>query len=192
MVKNVTDVAVASAALSRIGGNAISSFSDDTTEAQVAEAIYEDTVEALLTAARWRFATAQASLNHLDAAPTGRWTEAWQLPSGLLDLHAVTSNSVPIEYDRYGSMIYCNEDENAVLIADYTFRASESLWTPGFRIAVELALAAEFAPGLRADEDLATLLERRAEIALKRARSQDAQQQTTKKIRTSRFLSARY
>ncbi|MCH9838657.1 hypothetical protein K0U83_23540 [bacterium] len=193
MAVNNTDAAVASAAMAMIGGAAISSFSDGTTEAEIAESLYEDTVETLLCASRWTFATAQASLNHVAAAPTGRFSDSWQLPTEtILQLHAVTSNDYRIEFDVYGSQIYCDYDESNTLVADYTYRPAESLWLPAFKTAVQLQLAAFFAPALRADNDLAVLMQNRADTALRMAKLQDSQQRTSKKVTTNRFLAQRY
>lgn len=193
MAVNDTSAAVASAAMAMIGGGAISSFSDGTIEAEIAESLYEDTVETLLCATRWTFATAQSELNHLSAAPTGRFSDAWQLPSEtILQLHAVTSNDNRIEYDVYGSKVYCDYDSSNTLVADYTFRAEESLWLPAFKTAVQLQLASFFAPALRADNDLSVLMQNRADAGLRAAKVQDSQQKTSKNVTTSRFLAQRY
>jgi hypothetical protein len=190
---NDTDAGVASAAMAMIGGGAITSFSDGTIEAEIAESLYEDTVDTMLCSSRWTFATDQIELNHVSTAPTGRFSDAWQLPvSTLLQLHAVTCNDIRIKYDLYGTQIYCDYADTNTLVADYTFRPAESLWLPAFKTAVELQLAAFFAPAVRADNDLAVLMQTRAENALKMAQVQDAQQRTSKKMTTSRFLAQRY
>ena len=52
-------VKIASRASILIGDDAIQSFTDGTTEADVANNIYEDVVQSCLTRTRWRFATNQ-------------------------------------------------------------------------------------------------------------------------------------
>ena len=193
MAVNDTDAGVASASMAMIGGGAITSFSDGTIEAEIAESLYEDTVDTLLCASRWTFATDQIELNHVSTAPDGRFSDAWQLPvATILQLHAVTCNDIRIKYDMYGTQIYCDYADSNTLIADYTFRPAESLWLPVFKTAVELQLAAFFAPAVRADNDLAVLMQTRAENALRMAKLQDSQQRTSKKVTTSRFLAQRY
>ena len=139
-----TPIKICSRASLLIGGDAIQSFSDGTAEASVCDAMYEDMARSALTNSRWRFATDQSVLNRLAEEPTGRWTAAYQLPSELIMLSAVTINEVPIKYDVYGSKVYCNESATNELIADYVFRADESTWPPYFVTAVEYMMAAAF------------------------------------------------
>jgi hypothetical protein len=182
---------VASTALRMIGANSIASFSEATTEAKVVSALYEDVVTGHLSAFPWRFATNQVDLDHLSAAPTGRWGEAWQLPGDVLKLLAVTTSDIPIRYDRYGDKIFCEYDENSVLTADYIFRATEPVWSADFTLGIEFELASLFGASLRADDKLLDAFGVKASIQLKMARSNDSQQQTTRKIRTKRFISNR-
>ena len=91
-----------------MGGSPISSFDEGTAEADVVDAMYEDIARAALTSTRWRFATNQQVLNRLAAAPTSRYDAAYQMPSDLLMLSAVTVNDDPIIYDTYGDKVYCD------------------------------------------------------------------------------------
>ena len=84
-----------------IGGSPIQSFTDGTTESDIADAVYEDIVRAALTSSRWRFATTQFQLNRLDDAPIGRWDSTYQLPSDSLMINAITVQDLPIEYNIY-------------------------------------------------------------------------------------------
>ena len=100
---NDVDVTIASRALNLIGANQISSFTESSTEANVANNLYTTIIEGALTLTRWRFATGQQQLSRLTATPVSRWDSAYQMPTSppILLLHAVTVNSNPIEYDRY-------------------------------------------------------------------------------------------
>ena len=89
---------IAARALTLIGANPISSFADASTEATIANNMYEDVARSSLCATRWRFATNQDQLNALTAPPTGRFDIAHQLPSNLLMLHAVTVSDLLIQY----------------------------------------------------------------------------------------------
>ena len=81
---------ICSRALILIGADPITSFDDGTTEALVSVNMYEDVARASLVNARWRFTTNQAVLNRLSDAPTGRYSQAYQQPTGTLMVHAVT------------------------------------------------------------------------------------------------------
>jgi hypothetical protein len=178
-------------ALILIGAEPITSFDDGTTEALVSVNMYEDVARASLVNARWRFSTNQDVLNRLTDAPTGRYDNAYQQPDGTLMIHAVTVNDHPIEYQIYGDKIYGNTSTNDVLIADYTYRANEQDWPSYFTIAVEYGLATLFATSIARDPSLAALMQDASTKAMAKARSLDAQQQTTRKLVTSRFITDR-
>lgn len=184
-------VDICARALILIGADPITSFDDGTTESLVSVNMYEDLARASLVNARWRFATNQAVLNRLTAAPTGRYDYAYQQATGTLMVHAVTVNDLPIEYQIYGDKIYANTSASDVVIADYTYRANEEDWPSYFTIAVEYALATLFATSIARDANLASLMKQAANEAMAKARSLDAQQQTTRKLVTSRFITDR-
>ena len=186
-----TPIKICSRASLLIGGDVIQSFSDGTAEASVCDAMYEDVARSALTNSRWRFATDQSVLNRLAEEPTGRWTAAYQLPSELIMLSAVTINEVPIKYDVYGSKVYCNESATNELIADYVFRADESTWPPYFVTAVEYMMAAVLSVSVARDSQLASLMEQKADLQMRQARRLHSQQQTTRKLNTSRFIAER-
>jgi len=186
-----TAIKICSRASILMGGIPIQSFSEGTTEADVVDAMYEDIARAALTNTRWRFATNQAQLSRLEAAPTGRFDAAYQLPNDLIMLSAVTIGDEPIMYDTYGDKVYCDATENDVVIADYIYRADESNWPPYFTIAVEFQVAAMLAISVARDAQLASMMEQKGELQMSRARRLDSQQQTTRKLNTSRFIAQR-
>ena len=186
-----SDIDICSRALILIGADPITSFSDGNVEALVSVNMYEDVARAALVNSRWRFATNQAVLNLLTAVPTGRYDRAYQLPSDRLMLHAVTVNDLAIDYQVYGDKVYSDTDPADVVVADYTFRASEQNWPSYFTIAVEYALAVVFATSIARDATLAQIMQKQATNAMAKARSLDSQQQTSRKLVTSRFIAER-
>jgi len=182
---------ICSRALILIGAEPITSFDDDTSEALIASNMYEDVARSNLTSTRWRFATNQSVLNRLSAAPTGRFDAAYQLPAGTLLVHAVTVNDFQIEYNVYGSKVFCDAAAADQLIADYTYRAEEQDWPSYFSICVEYAMAVVFATALARDQSLAALMDQQLQRAIAKAKSIDSQQQTTRKLVTSRFITNR-
>lgn len=182
---------ICSRALILIGAEPITSFDDDNNEALIASNVYEDIARSALVNSRWRFATNQMVLNRLSEAPTGRYTAAYQLPTGWLMTHAITVNDVPVDFQTYGKKIYCNEDVNSKVVADYTYRAEEYDWPSYFTLAVEYELASVFAFSLARDAQLAKMMSDQATVQMMRCRTLDSQQQTTRKLNTSRFLTQR-
>jgi len=182
---------IASRALVLVGAEPITSFDSSSTEALVATNLYEDTVRATLSTARWRFATEQAVLNQLSDTPTGRFDIAHQLPSNLLVLHGVTVNDTLIEYTVYGDKVFSDSTSSDVLIADFTFRADEINFPSYFSLALQYTLASMFATSIARDDRLMQMMETKATMLMAKARNLDAQQQTTRKLSTSRFITNR-
>jgi len=174
-----------------IGAEPMTSFDDGTTEALVSSNVYEDVVRTSLCNARWRFATNQAELNRLTDAPTARYDLAYQLPSDTLIVHALTVNDNPIEYQMYGSMVYGDTSTTDTVVADYTFRQTEENFPSYFVLAVSYSLAQIFATSIARDSSLSTLMAQMADQSMLKARSVDSQQQTSRKLITSRFISNR-
>jgi len=186
-----TPIKICSRASLLIGGDAIQSFEDGTAEASVSSAMYEDMARSALTNSRWRFATDQQVLARLADKPTGRWEAAYQLPSELIMLSAITVNEVPIKYDLYGLKAFCNESDTSEVVADYVFRADESTWPPYFTTAVEYMMAGVLAISVARDSSLSSLMEQKADYQMRQARRLHSQQQTTRKLNTSRFIAER-
>ena len=186
-----SDIDIAARALVLIGAEPITSFTSSSTEAVVASNVYEDVIQTALCASRWRFATNQAVLNLLSNAPTGRFATAHQLPSDLLMLHAVTVNGSVIEYNVYGDKVFSDISGSDVVIADYSFRAGEQDFPSYFTLAVEYALSSAFALAIARDEQLSMMFEKKAAQLMQQAKTLDSQQQTTRRMRTSRFIAER-
>lgn len=184
-------VDIAARALTLIGANPITSFDDTSTEATVANNMYEDVAQAALCASRWRFATNQSVLNLLTDAPTGRFDRAYQLPSDMLMLHALTVNDLVVEYTVYGDKAFANLSASDQVVADFSFRANENTWPSYFTLAVEYQLAAIFASSIARDEALTKMMDDKASMLMAKARNLDSQQQTTRKLVTNRFKTER-
>ena len=182
---------ICSRSLILIGAEPISSFDDGSTEALVCVNLYEDLVRTSLTKTRWRFATNQQVLNRLTNEPTGRYDQAYQLPTDSIMVHALTVNDNNIDYQLYGDKAFANTSTADVVVADYTFRVSETHFPSYFTIAVTFSLAVVLATSIARDASLAQLMTVRADGAMAKARSLDSQQQTTRVLETTRFLTAR-
>lgn len=182
---------VASNALFLMGADSISSFTASTAEAKVANALYEDIVQSSFASHRWRFATRQTVLTRLDAEPTGRFDAQYFIPTSCVTVVAATVNDTPIKYDIYQNKLLCDESSTSTVVLDFIDRASESDWPSYFTTAVEFSLASTFAITLARDAQLAKLMDDKATMLFTKARHIDSQQQTTRKLNTSRFIAER-
>ena len=182
---------IVSRALVLIGAEPITSFTENTTEALVANNMYEDAVRTSLSTARWRFATQQATLAQLASDPTGRFNAAHQLPADLLVLHAITVNDNLLNYTVYGDKVFSDQSTQDSLVADFTFRAKENTFPSYFSLAVEYALASILATSIARDDGLMVRIEQKAQQLLAKARNLDSQQQTSRRLSTRRFITDR-
>lgn len=182
---------VVNSALYLMGDEAISSFTDGTAQADVANAVYEDMVKTSLANHRWRFAAKQRTLTRMSVAPKSRWDAAYRSPGDLINIITITVNDLPLKYDVYGSDIYCNAVSTDTVVMDYICRADESVWPSTFKVAMQHMLAASFAVTLARDNGIAQLLTQKGNFMMAQARRIDSQQQTTRKLHTSRFIAER-
>lgn len=182
---------VASNALYLIGADGITDFAASTSEAKVANALYEDIIQTSFASFRWRFATTQMDLTRLTTAPKGRFSASYHIPASCVTVIGVTINDALIKYDIYGNKIFCDADASDTVVLDYVQRAPESNWPSYFTTAIEFTLAGSFAISLARDAQLAQLMEQKAAALFMKARNIDSQQQTTRKLTTSRFIAER-
>jgi hypothetical protein len=178
-------------ALVLVGANVISSFTQNSTESIVANQLYESTLEDLLTRCRWRFATKQVQLSKNTDNPDARYESSYALPSDAFMIHTVTVSDNVIIYDRYGQNIFTNTTSSDIVIADYTFQPSESIFPPYFKQALVFELASLFAGSIVRNDQLSIMYEARASRQLSVAKSIDAQAQTTKRVDVNRFRNTR-
>jgi hypothetical protein len=103
----------------------------------------------------------------------------------------VTINDRLIEYTVYGDKVFSDSTTADSLIADFTFRAEEVNFPSYFSLALQYSLASIFATSIARDDRLMQLMETKANQLMAKARNIDAQQQTTRKLSTSRFITNR-
>lgn len=190
-----TKIDIVNRALVLVGANKIASFEDSSTEANVADELYEEFVESLLTRCRWRFAVEQQQLSLLATAPTGRYEYAYQLPSSppVVHINTVTNNDYPIPYERYGDKIFVNGyGSNSVLVMDYIFKPEENLFPPYFRNALIYRLASAFAGSIARDAAMVNQFDQMAERRLLVAKNTEAAETTTNRLNTDKYLTSRW
>lgn len=156
-----SSIDIASQALILLRANTISSFADDSNEAQIVNVIYTDFITSLLSQYPWTFATKKRLLNQETGTPLNEYSYIHIVPAEALLVWALFDNSnintSPVrDYDIYGSAsgrrVYSNY---STLYADYTFYADESTWHPTFTDLAISALAARLAMPVTGDLQLA-------------------------------------
>lgn len=170
-----TAIDICSCALVKIGAQPISSFAENSAEAQVAVQLYEVTLQALLSAYPWRFALQQKKLNRLAQNPNADYTYAYSLPADFLRaISAGTSaKGKGILYRIYQNQLHTNS-ENVILT--YLSRPLEQNFPPFFTQLLTLKLAEEFTLPLTESTARAEYFNRLFNTAFSNAKLTDAQQ----------------
>ena len=188
-----TDIEVAQRAMVLIGLEPLTSFTDQTDEALVANTVFEDVVEDCFAAHNWNFATGQQKLARLAAAPVDIWDAAYSMPTNpkVLQVNTVTIDDAPQQYDIYERYIYLNASTNDDVVLNYIFRVGTQYWPPAFALWVIYRMASVLALSVTRKADVANSYVTLAEQQFRRAKARDSQQVSTQALRLSRYHRAR-
>jgi hypothetical protein len=175
------------------GVNAISSFSQGSAESIFCNEWYEMIVEAELSLYKWRFATkvVDISASLLGDAPDTAYNTAYTIPGDVLSVDTVLVGDTPISYDRHQDQIHTNDTANDVVVIKYRFRADESLWNPYFTLLVVYRLATMLSFSIARKDDIAASMKGLADEHWRRAKTEDAQAQTNKKVNLRKLVRSR-
>ncbi len=168
-------IALCSRALLKLGARPIAGFDDGTAEAEVAVNLFPSIRDALLSAHRWSFATAQVRLPQLEEPPVADFDRAYQLPADFLRALSAGSGSRGrgLVYRIIDSRLHTSSGDAYLT---YIFRPAETDFPPFFDQLLIARLAAEFCIPLTESTSRAEMLYRIAESEFRRARLIDAQQ----------------
>ena len=186
----LNDVALCARALIRIGAAPITSFADGTAEAEIANALYPQVRDALLSAYPWSFASGQVALEQLVSPPLADYKYAFGLPNDYLRAVSAGNGSRGrgLNYRIAAGALHTNA---AAVILSYVFRPEEESFPPYFDQALITRLAAEFCIPVTENTARAEALDGLAEREFQRARQIDAQQDTPNKIEDFSLIKVR-
>ena len=186
----LSDIALCSRALLKIGAQPVASLEEGSAEAEVAANLYPAVRDGLLASFPWSFATTQATLPRLAVAPLADWNNAFQLPADLLRVLSAGSPYLGsgLAYHVLGDQLHCNAEQ---VTLSYIRRPDESHFPPHFAEGLVARLAAEFCLPLTEDAQRAQLLYSLADSLLRQARSPDSQQSTPRAIADFPLVSVR-
>jgi len=143
-----TKLSICSDALIMLGASPLSSFSDGTDEAQIADRLYDDIRDTLLMQYAYSWSIKKVKLARLADAPINEWKYKYQLPGDMLgNPKAVFITSavggVPARnFEIYALGLYTNYEDVWI---DYQYRPEPASFPPYFARLLKYALAAEFA-----------------------------------------------
>lgn len=177
----LSDIALCSRALMRIGCEPIASFEDGTAESEIAGALYTPARDALLSAYGWSFATGQITLNRLEDAPLADYQHAYALPNDFLRAMSAGTGTRGRGLDYRITRSVLHTDAESVLLT-YIFLPDESEFPPFFASALIVRLASEFCIPLTESTSRAEILYKIADDEFRKAKQIDAQQDSPSRI----------
>lgn len=186
----LSDIALASRALIRIGAAPISSFDDGTAESEIAGALFGPVRDALISAYGWSFASGQAELDMLETPPLADYDYAFALPTDFLRaLSAGTAGrGRGVSYRIARGALHTDVDN---VLLTYIFRPEEEEFPPYFDAALIARLASELTIPITENTSRAESMFKLAELEYERARQIDAQQDTPGRIEDFSLINAR-
>lgn len=191
----ISDLTVINAAAGRTGNDPISSLTQGSIVANIANSNYEDSVKAELSVYPWKRATKIASLNRIDPDVMGKppepWTAAYQLPTDLMDIRTVKVAGCPLDYEVHGDKILCDASEADDVILHYVWRVPEAEWPPWFREGMIRRWEAILLRGVGERYREAEARDKAATDQFATARNRDSQSQTPRDPTRSPTLMAR-
>ena len=170
-----TSIDICSHALVKLGANSISSFSEETTEAHIANQLYDMVLDSLLSSYPWRFALKQASLARLADNPKADYQYAFALPGDCIRILSAgqTNRGTGLNYRVAHQQLHTNSPS---VMLTYLSRPNESDFPAFFVEALVAKLAAEFCLPLTESTARTDYLKKQAQEALQIARLTDSQQ----------------
>lgn len=187
-------LALTNHALALLGEDSIDDFIPESGSTQaLAATIYDRVVDSCLGSWQWNFATCRLELSALTNPPPDPWTVQYALPSGTLrilrtdipcEAYAIYSDNqggVAAGTPRPGGELRLYATRTGVW-ADVLVRPLDDLFPGYFSDIVINRLAAEMAPALTGQMQLAQLFEQRSRIAEARGRVIDYGQMPARTI----------
>jgi hypothetical protein len=184
------DIGLCARALAKIGVHPITSFSDGTTEAEIAGLLYAPLRDAVLSSYPWNFATRQVGLVKLATPPNADYQYAYQLPNDFLRAISagIGGRGRGVNYRIYRNELHTNASD---VLLTYIFRPDESNFPPYFDALLMTRLAAEFCLPLTENTGRADSLAKMADIEFTRARQIDSQQDSPSRLEHFTLIDAR-
>jgi hypothetical protein len=148
MAAGDTKLSICSEAMMLLGASPISSFSEGTDAAQIANSLYDDVRDTLLMQYPYSWSVKKVQLARLADAPINEWKYKYALPADILGNAKAVFNSSSVgsrplrDFEIYSTGLLTNYE---TVWIDYQFRAEEALMPPYFVHLLRTALAAEFA-----------------------------------------------
>lgn len=178
------EINICSRALAAIGANAISSFEEGTTEAEIAAAKYKTAKKDLLSIYCWTFALSETYMPQLKADEEAIYKYLYELPEDCLRVITVYDSVYTF---RFGKLNTNNQKPVLQYIAD----VSEEAMPAYFVTALIDRLARDFLIPITAKNSDYSLFDNIYQRTLANAKNIDAQSKTPSRIKNFAYIGVR-
>lgn len=176
-----TSIDICSKALLLIGANSITSFEDETREAEVCNSLYNTIKDSLLSNRLWSFSMKQVDLARLQQKPLRDYSYMFQIPNNVLRIKRSASGA----YDIFGDKVYSNSPTMSV---DCQVTVDESIMPIHFKKALISNICRDLSVSLLGDREKYALFDNLLEKDMKTARMVDMQNTKNKKYGSDSFF----
>lgn len=187
-----TDLDLANAALSLLGEEPLSAFTDDRKAARVIQPRLAPVRDAILRSHPWNCAASRAALAQLAAAPAFGFTYAYALPTDYLRLLAFNNHADPFQIERHGEKRALLTDSSSAELLYIARVTNPAEWDPLLFETIAAGLALNAAPSLLdSDPDIFDRVQLTFLQRMQLARSIDGQENPPVELFDDDFLGAR-
>lgn len=185
-----TSVSICSNALLMLGAQPINDLAEDLDRARLAANLYPAVRDDMLRAHPWNCAVKRVVLSPDTTPPAYGYSYQFRLPSDWLRTLSVGDYGAESDFRSEGRMLLSDED---VLKLRYIFRnENESSWDAMLVQCMTLAMAARMAYAITQSASLEQVRLQELEMALKRARATDGQDDPPETLGDFRLLGSRH
>lgn len=193
-------VQIAKLALQHIGDRYdISDLTEEGTEAEQMNLIFEDTRDELLRRVPWRFAKKYTSPATLSVTVPGGWTYAYQYPTDAVKVRGVTNVLGGFDAEAIDFEVALLADDTKVILTDqadaeffYTARVSDTTkFDPEFTMAFSFLLAARSCMSLTGSVEITSKLDQEVLRVVSHAADTDSSEGRTRSAPEASWIDAR-
>lgn len=185
-----TNIEICTNALLLLGDSAIASLTENTDRARRCANIYPQARRDVMRGHPWNCLVRRVQLAPLASPPPFGWAQQFNLPGDCLRLLDVGVNNCQVEFECEGNKILANA---MVLNVRYVADATESAWDANLTDIMIKRMVKDLAYPITKSTSLAQLKAQEFELAWKRAKSVDGQENPPEDFASnSPFLEARF
>lgn len=187
---SATDVSICSNALLMLGAQPINDLAENSDRARLASNLYHQERDALIREYPWNCCITRVALSPDSTLPAFDWNYQFTLPADFVKVLAVGELGAEREFRIEGRKLL--SDDNPCKLR-YIFRnTNPATWDDGLVRVLTLRMASAMAYGITQSASLQQSIAQQAEMALKRAKAVDGQDDTPETMGDFHLLRARF